>query len=47
MYDHLKGRQDLIENGFRSAGITEAVEKANEVYQRIENPFLAHRNTKK
>ena len=47
MYNYLKGRQDLIVNGFRSAGITEAVEKANEViYQRIENPFLALKNTK-
>ena len=46
MYNYLKGRQDLIVNGFRSAGITEAVEKANEVYQRIENPLLALKNTK-
>lgn len=44
MYDYLKGRKDLIFNGFRSAGITEAVQKANEVFQRIENPFLAAKN---
>ena len=34
-HDNLKGRKNLIFNGFRSAGITEAVQKANEVFQRI------------
>ena len=43
-HDNLKGRKNLIFNGFRSAGITEAVQKANEVFQRIENPFLAAKN---
>ena len=31
---------------FESARITEAVEKSNEVFERIENPFLASRNDK-
>ena len=46
MYEHLRGRSDLVLNGFESAGITEAVEKSNEVFERIENPFLASRNDK-
>ena len=46
MYEYLRGRSDLVLNGFESAGITEAVEKSNEVFERIENPFLASRNDK-
>ena len=30
---------DIIVNGFKAAGITEALQKANEVVERIENPF--------
>ena len=37
----------MVLNGFESAGITEAVEKSNEVFERIENSFLAFRNDKK
>ena len=44
MYEYLRGRSDLVLNGFESAGITEVVEKSNEVFERIENPFLASRN---
>lgn len=44
MYEYLKSRSDLIFNGFKSAGITEAVKKANEVFQIIENPFTVSRN---
>ena len=47
MYEYLRGRSDLVLNGFESAGITEAVEKSNEVFERIENSFLAFRNDKK
>ena len=32
MYKYLQGRIDLIINGSKAAGITEAVEKANEVF---------------
>ena len=46
MYEYLRGRSDLVLNGFESAGITEAVEKSNEVFERIENLFLASRNDK-
>ena len=35
MYKYLQGRNDLIINGFKAAGITEAVEKANKVFRRI------------
>ena len=31
MYEYLRGRSDLVLNGFQSAGITEVVEKSNEV----------------
>ena len=46
MYEYLGGRCDLVLNSFESAGILEAVEKSNEVFERIENPFLASRNDK-
>ena len=44
MYEYLRGRNDLVLNGFESAGITE--EKSNEVFERIENPFFASRKDK-
>ena len=31
-------------SGFKTAGFTEAVEKANEVFHRIENPFIVYRS---
>ena len=46
MYEYLRGRSDLFLNGFESAGITEVVEKSNEVFERIENLFLASTNDK-
>ena len=46
MYEYLRRRSDLVLNGFESVGITEAVEKSNEVFEIIENPFLAYRNNK-
>ena len=36
-------RNDLIINGFKAAGITEAAEKANKVCHRIKNPFIVYR----
>ena len=46
MYEYLRGRSDLILNGFESAGITEVVGKSNEVFERIQNPSLVSRNDK-
>ena len=46
MHEYLRGRSDLVLNGFESVGITEAVEKSNEDFEIIENPFLAYRNNK-
>ena len=46
MYKYFRGQSDLVLNGFESAGITEAVQKSNKVFERIENPFLASRNDK-
>ena len=44
MYKYLQGRNDLIVNGFKATGITEVVEKAKEVFNRIENPFIVYRS---
>ena len=44
MYKYFRGRTDLKINGFKAAGITEAVEKANEGFHRIENSFIAYRS---
>ena len=38
LYDYLCAQDEIILNGFK-AGITEAVESANAVLERIENPF--------
>ena len=46
IYEYLRGRSDFVFNGFGLAGITETVEKSNEVFARIENPFLTSRNDK-
>ena len=35
----LCAQDEIILNGFKAAGITEAVESANAVLERIENPF--------
>ena len=29
-------------NGFKAAGVSEAVDKANEAFHRIENPFIVY-----
>ena len=39
LYDYLHAQDEIILNGFKDAGITEAVESANAVLERIENPF--------
>ena len=44
MSKHLQGCNDLIINGFKAPRITEAVEKVNEVFHSIENPFIICRS---
>ena len=44
MCKYLQGLNDLIINGLKAAGITEAVEKANEVFHRMESPFIVYRS---
>ena len=44
MYKYLQGPNVLIVNDFKAAGITEAVEKANEVFHRIRKPFIIYRS---
>ena len=39
LYDYFCDQKEIIRNGFKAAGITEAVESASAVLQRIENPF--------
>ena len=44
MDKYLQGRNDLIINGFKAARITEAAEKGNEVFHRIESPVHCYRS---
>ena len=44
MDKYLQGRDVMIISGFKAARFTEAVEKANEVFHTIENPFIAYRS---
>ena len=46
MYEYLRGRTDLVLNGFESEWIREAVKKSNDVFETIENPFFASANDK-
>ena len=39
LYTHIQKEQEKIINGFISAGITEAIQSAGLVLERIENPF--------
>ena len=39
LYNHLCHQNEIILNGFKAASITEAVESANAMLERIENPF--------
>ena len=42
MYKYLQEPNVFIVNDFEAAGITEAVEKANEVFHRIQKPFIIY-----
>ena len=39
LYDHLRKQNEAIVKGFDKAGITEAIQSANDIYQLCENPF--------
>ena len=39
LYEHLKNETGMIIKGFYSTGITKAVNNAQSVYVKIENPF--------
>ena len=39
LYNHLCHQNEIILDGFKAASFTEAVESANTVLERIENPF--------
>ena len=39
LYDYLCDRKEIILNGYETAGITEAVESAIAILQRVENLF--------
>ena len=38
-YNTLKDYKEMAINGFRSAGITEAIENAKDMVENVENPF--------
>ena len=38
-YNHVIKEKEMIVRGFNSAGISEAVQNAEDIYERIENPF--------
>ena len=39
LYIYLQSEKEMITHGFESAGITEAVTRANDVTMKVENPF--------
>ena len=39
LYNYLRHQNEIILNGFKAASITEAVESAIALLERIENPF--------
>ena len=41
LYTHMQNKQEKIINSFKSAGITEAIQSAGLVLERIENAFHA------
>ena len=38
-YNHVLKEKEMIVRGFNSAGISEAVQNAEDIYEKIENPF--------
>ena len=43
MYEYLKEQKESLIKGFEKAGIMEAVESAQDIYIRCENPFDGRR----
>ena len=41
LYKHMQGEDELILKGFKEAVIYEAINDAQEVFERVENPFRA------
>ena len=39
LHHHLKADKEMIVNGFRAAGISEAIENAQTITEKVENPF--------
>ena len=39
LYRYLEEEKQMIKNGFQAAGISEAVNNAQEIFEKIENPF--------
>lgn len=39
LFNHMQEEAELIEKGFSEAGISEAINNAQSVYERVENPF--------
>ena len=39
LYKHMQGENDIITKGFKEAGIYEAINDADKVFERVENPF--------
>lgn len=39
LFKHIQEEAELIEKGFSEAGISEAINNAQSVYERVENPF--------
>ena len=35
----MQEEKDMIMNGFKSAGVTEAIKSAQEIVSKVENPF--------
>ena len=39
LYNHMLEKKDMIINGFKSTGVTEAIQSAQEIVAKAENPF--------
>ena len=39
LYNTLKGDKEMAINGFRGAGITESIDNAKDMVEKVENPF--------
>ena len=39
LYNHMTEEKDTIINGFKSATVTEAIQSAQEIVTKAENPF--------